>query len=132
MSHLDESFVNLLEYWRGRRAQLHCLGECVRMRARDDRLRARRVLERLERLVVIGRGGRDRCEHDRVGVAAEGWLEDVSELRGAIRDVIRGALSRVGECVDDVAEGRERLVNCNRLLKGLALGARLARPLRAR
>ena len=74
-----------------RRLQFRRLLERVRVRggAVGDVLGARGVLERLERLGVIGGRGGDGGEHGGVGVAPEGLLQDLGQLRGTIRDHLR-------------------------------------------
>ena len=84
-------------------------------------------LERVERLSQVFRGGRNVDEHERLGVATERVLQQISELGLSIRDM----LILVSEGGDDRSKRGERLVDIFRLRQTISRGARGGESLRS-
>lgn len=69
------------------RAELRVLRVLVHRRRVAHALRALRVAQRGQRLLVAAARRRDGGDHERLGVAAERVLEDVGQFRSSIRNV---------------------------------------------
>ena len=120
---------------RRRSHPLHRRGDVGRVDALhahvDDGLRALRPHQRREALGRVDAAHRDGVDHDGVRVAAEALLEQLRQLRVAVRDV---AAAPLRERRDHVAERRERPVDVDHLLHQarVLVGARRLGALRAR
>mmetsp|Transcript_21413 Transcript_21413/g.73788 ORF Transcript_21413/g.73788 Transcript_21413/m.73788 type:complete len:203 (+) Transcript_21413:1929-2537(+) len=92
-----------------------------------DRPRAQSILQRRQRLLDGVAARRHRRDQRRLRAAAQRLLQKPSQLRVAVRDVLRLA---VDQRRDDVAQRRQGEVDLRRLLEPVARGPRLRLPLR--
>mmetsp|Transcript_21414 Transcript_21414/g.73795 ORF Transcript_21414/g.73795 Transcript_21414/m.73795 type:complete len:204 (+) Transcript_21414:1929-2540(+) len=85
-----------------------------------DRPRAQSILQRRQRLLDGVAARRHRRDQRRLRAAAQRLLQKPSQLRVAVRDVLRLA---VDQRRDDVAQRRQGEVDLRRLLEAVARGA---------
>ena len=97
-----------------------------------DHLGPLRELERGERLLHLPRRGRDARQERAPRAPAERILEQVGELRVAVRHVPLLAFGDVHQRLDDVAQRAEALVDGGRFLQARAASLGGLLPLRAR